>query len=136
MVKGYFKKKPQSSTVYPFKLFSLSLRKKCQHPEFLWSVFSPNAGKYGPEKPRIRTLFKQCISRQYSLSAPLKNIRKHLVFKCFQGVLKEINSLKYAKWSTWDSYNIFFKHKFDFKFKWFVRNYFYCLNFNNFIKRF
>ena len=26
------------------------------------SVFSPNGGKYGPEKPRIRTLFTQCIS--------------------------------------------------------------------------
>ena len=24
------------------------------------SVFSPNAGKYGPEKLRIRTLFTQC----------------------------------------------------------------------------
>ena len=24
-----------------------------------WSVFSPNAGKYGPEKLRIRTLFTQ-----------------------------------------------------------------------------
>ena len=25
------------------------------------SVFSPNAGKYGPEKLRIRTLFTQCV---------------------------------------------------------------------------
>ena len=27
---------------------------------FHLSVFSPNAGKYGPEKLRIRTLFTQC----------------------------------------------------------------------------
>ena len=25
------------------------------------SVFSPNAGKYGPEKLRIRILFTQCV---------------------------------------------------------------------------
>ena len=38
---------------------NLSLREKCPHTEFFWSVlsrirtkyvFSPNAGKYGPEK--------------------------------------------------------------------------------------
>ena len=47
-----------------------SLRKKCPYSEFsdpyfptfrlnteYLSVFSPNAGKCGPEKPRIRTLF-------------------------------------------------------------------------------
>ena len=26
------------------------LREKCPYLEFLWSVFSPNAGKYGPKK--------------------------------------------------------------------------------------
>ena len=52
----------------------LPLRKKCSYLEFLWfvfsriradygeiltylSVFSPNVGKYGPEKLRIRTLW-------------------------------------------------------------------------------
>ena len=30
-------------------------------------VFSPNTGKYAPEKPRIRTLFTQCTSRRYPL---------------------------------------------------------------------
>ena len=38
---------------------NLSLREKCPHTEFFWSVlsrirtkyvFNPNAGKYGPEK--------------------------------------------------------------------------------------
>ena len=27
-----------------------SLRKECPYSEFFWSVFSPNAVKYGPEK--------------------------------------------------------------------------------------
>ena len=42
-----------------------SLREKCANTEFLLvrifteylSIFSPNAGKYGPEKLRMRTLF-------------------------------------------------------------------------------
>ena len=34
-----------------------------ENTEYL-SVFSPNAGKYGPEKLRERTLFTQCIKRQ------------------------------------------------------------------------
>ena len=29
---------------------------KCPYSEFFGSVFSPNAKKYGPEKPRIRAL--------------------------------------------------------------------------------
>ena len=32
------------------------------------SVFSPNAGKYGPEKLRIRTLFTQCLSLTLNIS--------------------------------------------------------------------
>ena len=42
-----------------------TLREKCSYSEFFRSVFSPNAGKYGPEKLRIRTLFMQCRSFQY-----------------------------------------------------------------------
>ena len=58
-------------------LRAISQGKKCPYLEFFWSVFSvfelntgdteylsvfsPNAGKYGPEKLRIRTLFTQCI---------------------------------------------------------------------------
>ena len=38
-----------------------SLRKNCPYSEFFWSVFSPNAGKCGPEKLRIRTLFTGCV---------------------------------------------------------------------------
>ena len=43
--------------------FSLILKgtllKKCLYSEFSWSLFSPNAGEYGPEKLRIPTLFSQ-----------------------------------------------------------------------------
>ena len=34
------------------------MREKCLYLKFFWFVFSPNAGKYGPEKLRIRKLFK------------------------------------------------------------------------------
>ena len=37
-----------------------ALPEKCPYSEFFWSKFSPNAGKYRPEKLRIRTLFTQC----------------------------------------------------------------------------
>ena len=38
-----------------------STSEKCSYSESFWSVFSPNAGKYGPEKFRIRTFFTQCV---------------------------------------------------------------------------
>ena len=51
-------------------LVRFTVREKCPYSEFFWSVFSriwteygeisvfsPNAGKYGPEKLQIRTLF-------------------------------------------------------------------------------
>ena len=40
----------------------MSLRENCLYSEYFWAVFSPNAGKYGPEKLRIRTFFTQCVS--------------------------------------------------------------------------
>ena len=42
------------------RILELILRKKCPYSELFWSIFSPNAGKYGPGKLRIRTLFTQC----------------------------------------------------------------------------
>ena len=50
---------------HPFSTFAkfsekLTLRKKCPYSEFFWSVFSPNAGKYRPEKLRTQKLFTQC----------------------------------------------------------------------------
>ena len=35
-----------------------TLREKCPYSKFFWSVFSRIRTEYGPEKPRIRTLFK------------------------------------------------------------------------------
>ena len=43
------------------KTLTFWLREKCLYSGFFWSVFSPNAGRYGPEKLRIRTLFTQCL---------------------------------------------------------------------------
>ena len=38
-----------------------SMCEKCPYLEFFQSVLSPNAGKHGPGKLRIRTLFTQCL---------------------------------------------------------------------------
>ena len=43
-----------------FKFQKLTLSEKCLYSEFFWFVFSPNAGKYGPEKLRIQRLFTHC----------------------------------------------------------------------------
>ena len=42
------------------------------------SVLSPNAGKYGPEKLRIRTLFTQCTEQKNFISEP-KGVFQYLV---------------------------------------------------------
>ena len=44
------------------KTASFWLREKSPCLEFVWSVFSPNVGKYGPEKLLIRTPFTRCLS--------------------------------------------------------------------------
>ena len=36
-----------------------ALREKCSYLEFFWSAFSRIRTEYGPEKLRIRTLFRQ-----------------------------------------------------------------------------
>ena len=39
-----------------YEAILLTLREKCPYSEFFWSVFSPNVGKYGPEKtPNTKT---------------------------------------------------------------------------------
>ena len=39
-----------------YSLKQLALRETCPNTEFFWSVFSPNAGKYGLEKtPYLNT---------------------------------------------------------------------------------
>ena len=56
------------------------------------SVFNLNAGKYRPEKLRIRTLFTQCINQFLVKISNLFNIRFHILFhirlfhiRCFLG---------------------------------------------------
>ena len=44
---------------------SAALCEKCPYSEFFWSASSPNAGKYGSEKPRIQTPFTQRYSGDY-----------------------------------------------------------------------
>ena len=54
------------------------------YSEFFWSVFSPNAGKYGPEKLRIWTLVTQCClgPYQFSMFVLFCKISKRLKSKC------------------------------------------------------
>ena len=55
------------------KKLIVTLREKCPHSEFFWSVFSriwtecPNARKCGPEKLPIRTLFTKGEQRYETL---------------------------------------------------------------------
>ena len=55
----------------------LPLCEKCSYSEIFWSVFNPNAAKYGPEKHRLRALFvkfNHCISILPMLSKVYKKI--------------------------------------------------------------
>ena len=48
---------------YRKKKLRTSLREKYRYLEFFYlSIFSPNTGKYGPEKLRTWTIFNQCIA--------------------------------------------------------------------------
>ena len=50
------------------------------------SVFSPNAGKYGPEKIRIRVLFTQCVSLKNTWSLKLLFQNFHEALSCWFNV--------------------------------------------------
>ena len=65
----------------------ITLREKCPNTEFLLVlflnteflyVFSPNAGKYGPEKLRIWTLFTQCNKETF-----LRKIKQQIKVRKF-----------------------------------------------------
>ena len=47
------------------------------------SIFSPNAGKYEPEKLRIRTLFRQWQPKRYFLTASDSVIDKTMIWNYF-----------------------------------------------------
>ena len=48
-------------------LWSVFSRIRTKYGEILFSVFGPNAGKYRPEKLRIRILFTQCYLSQIQI---------------------------------------------------------------------
>ena len=56
-------KRKQDIILHPLQIRKImrkrTLCEKYLYSEFFWSVFSPNAGKYGPEKLRTWTLFTQ-----------------------------------------------------------------------------
>ena len=60
------------------KLYEILLREKCPYSKFIWPVFSPNAGKYDPEKLRIRRLFTQ-----YVINIVPKSINNNISGQCF-----------------------------------------------------
>ena len=60
------------------KLYEILLGEKCPYSKFIWPVFSPNAGKYDPEKLRIRRLFTQ-----YIINIVPKSINNNISGQCF-----------------------------------------------------
>ena len=79
---------------YSIRIYlDMTLREKCRYSEFFWSVFSAfglntekyifslNAGKYGPGKLRIQSLFTQCDLKmkhctEKDIKIKYKNLRK------------------------------------------------------------
>ena len=76
----------------------MTLCEKCPNSEFFWTVFSriwilfvfsPNAGKNGPEKLRIRTLPTQCDTMERSI----QNLRQTFKMDFFAKILNSFPSL-------------------------------------------
>ena len=63
----------KSSQIFRKYLRKYSLREKYPYSEFFWSIFSPNTGKYEPEKLQIRKIFTQSLTHEYD--GLLKNLR-------------------------------------------------------------
>ena len=64
-------------------LYKDTLREKGPYSEFFWSVFSTNAGKYGPEKLRIRKLFTSysvCDSAFIRENTGYKNSNSDIIY--------------------------------------------------------
>ena len=78
--------------------------KKCRYSEFYWSVFSPNAGKYGPEKLRIWTLFTQCdlVRFPYNIyrSSSLKTWNLAKAERYFSDYTSSITAWKVSKYEV------------------------------------
>ena len=63
----------KSSQIFRKYLRKYSLQEKYPYSEFFWSTFSPNTGKYEPEKLQIRKIFTQPLTHEYD--GLLKNLR-------------------------------------------------------------
>ena len=55
------------------------MRGEFPYSGFFWSVFSPNAEKYGPEKLRIRTLLTQCNNDREITFGSLSKLEKTVI---------------------------------------------------------
>ena len=80
----------------------------------IWSFFGPNAGKYGPEKLQIRTLFTQCLLNNGLLKFPKDNmnsiaaLRKNaLTWSCVEGHRKELSELMKIRFDLITFYQCF-----------------------------
>ena len=72
------------------RLHTHTLRKKCPY----WSFCSPTAGKYGPEKLQIQTLF-----RQWEAYSQYCQTSSCLILTCFEyaSVTDQINKLLFSR---------------------------------------
>ena len=53
-----------------------TLREKCPNTDFFWSVFSPNTGKYGPEKTPYLDIFYAGEEKPSNRKIPKPDQRK------------------------------------------------------------
>ena len=96
------------SFIISWVLLWTELRKKYPYSEFFWSVFSrirteygevylvQNAGKYGPEKLRIRKIFTQC--------------RSYINFKWFEKFIRIYYVIEIIKKKRWKNIHITFQY--------------------------
>ena len=72
----------KSFTAWKVSLFGVFLVRILPHSKWIptdtpyLTVFSPNAGKYGPEKLRIRTLFTQCLASIIMVTVDTTSLEK------------------------------------------------------------
>ena len=77
---------------------SIRLGEKCPYSEFFWSVFSSNAGKYEPEKLRIRALFTQYqkfkTNAEFKIPVASVVVRKYglekLIYYVYKNILADV----------------------------------------------
>ena len=101
MLLRFFFLASKSTTAWKVSVFGVILARIFPHSDWMRrdtsyiSVFSPNAGKYGPEELRLRTFFTQCPVFMISDIKEEKFVAKHhllLIFKnnICQGIRKSL----------------------------------------------